>query len=106
MIKFIPVYKWFVLLVVALFSMTIHADDRVVYGSLDDFSKNEIVVSDRAFSVSKLVSCSDLQGRSVVGCGGIDRMKWVELTIQRDGKVKKIKQISQAQYEKEVNSLD
>ena len=84
----------------------IHADDRVVYGSLDDFSKNEIVVSDRAFSVSKLVSCSDLQGRSVVGCGGIERMKWVELTIQRDGKVKKIKQISQAQYEKEVNSLD
>lgn len=82
------------------------ADDRLIYGSLDDFSKNEVVISDRSVPVSKLVSCQDFNGRTLVGCSGVNRVKWVQGTINADGVVTKLKQLTDEQYKQVAKNND
>jgi len=51
-----------------------------------------------AFSVSKLISCYDYKGRTLVGCGGLNRVKWVEVTVNADRVAIKVKQLTDEQY--------
>jgi len=98
MIKLWTGWKSFICLSVLIVCANAKADERVIYGALDDFSGNEIVVSDMAFSVSKLISCYDYKGRTLVGCGGLNRVKWVEVTVNADRVAIKVKQLTDEQY--------
>lgn len=99
--------KLTVLISSLIFGGLIQADDsRAVYGTLDDFSKNEIVVSDRVLSVSKLVSCRDLRGETIVGCNRMGRAKWVEVIIQSNNQVIQIREITKTDYLRAKNSDD
>jgi len=100
MSMFRPLYRSSILMCGLILCAGAQAKDRIVYGSLDDFSKNEIVISDRAFPVSKLVSCYDERGRTIVGCSGLTKIRWVEITINEDGFVSKLKQLTDEQYKK------
>ncbi|GLQ33679.1 hypothetical protein [Litoribrevibacter albus] len=69
------------LLTLSGFANAVESDYRFVSGTLDDFSKNSIVISDQAFSVSSLVTCYDRSGKTLVGCSGLKGARWVEVSI-------------------------
>ena len=79
-------------------------DLRTLVGTLDSYSSESIVVSDMAFPVSKLVSCYDRSGRRYVGCSGIEKARWVEVSISfESNQVLKIRKVSKADYEELSN---
>lgn len=96
-----------ILMVVCVSSVAYSEEDdfRVIVGTLDDFSKNELVVSDRAFAVSGLVSCYDRSGGTFVGCSGITKARWVEVYINwKSNEVVKIIKINESDYKKAVGN--
>ncbi len=74
-------------------------------GSLDHISETEVVVSDRAYALSKLVSCVDSGGSVFVGCSGIEKAKWVEVSVEFDTeRVVRVRKLSESQYKKALEN--
>ena len=77
-------------------------------GILDGTSGDFITVSDELYSLSKLTSCFDVNGRKDIGCYSLKKSRWVALILDKQHAgsvrvVKSIHQLSEAKFKALTN---
>jgi hypothetical protein len=95
---------FFGLLVLSL-SFTASSSEKRYFGTagkINEISSQSMILSDRYFKVSSLVSCFDIKGKRLVTCSSLKPNTWVKVSLEGDypGVITEIRVINQSDARK------